>query len=84
MSKTSRTLIEIEDLTDIQVGPSPDGKIHMLIGAEDEHQVEIVGNVRTMSNLAASVVDVLPERIDQLERELALAQRELAKWVRQG
>lgn len=84
MSKNSRTLIEIEDLTDTQIGPSPDGKIHILIGAEDEHQVEIVASVRTMASLAASVVDILPERVENLERELALAQREVARWVQQG
>lgn len=77
MSKNSKTLVQIEDLTDTQVGVDPDGVLHVLIGADDEHQVELVCSIRTGCGLAASIVDAVPDRVEVL-------QHELAKWITEG
>jgi len=84
MSSNSRTLIEIQDLTTTQMTVFADGRIHVLIGSEDEHQVEIVGSVRTMASLAASLVDLMPDRVLELERNLEMTNRELKKWTTSG
>lgn len=77
MSGRSKTLVDIEDLTDVTVGTDSGGVVHVLIGGVDEHQVEVVASVSTMLGLASSVIDAAAGRQTELERRLA-------EWVSTG
>lgn len=73
----SRTVVEIQDLTDVSVGVDGQGRMHIVIGSEDEHQVEITASVPTMGSLAGSIVDELAGHTHAL-------QHQLSQWVKTG
>lgn len=73
----SKTLVVIQDLTDVSVGVDTEGRMHVVIGGEDEHQVEIVASVPTFGALAGSIVDEMAGHTQAL-------QNELARWVKTG
>lgn len=73
----SRTVVHIQDLTDVSVGVDGQGQMHIMIGGEDEHQVEITASVSTLGALAGSVVDEMSGHVQALHHELA-------RWVNSG
>ena len=73
----SRTVVHVEDLTTISIGTDTKGQMHVLIGEEDEHQVELVASAATMTELAGSIVDCCADHIKQLNLQLR-------EWVAKG
>lgn len=84
MTQSSKTLIQIQDETQIAVGVNADRQLYVRIGADNEHQVEIQASAYTMAGLAALVSDRVVGHVAELERKIGAVEAELERWVKTG